>query len=468
MRPRGRQSFQITGTPLFNNPWSQVPNSQNFALYAAIRETIPIVDAMITKTRQLVGCPYVDAAPDTKREINAWLDTLLVNHLQMGWTNFLNTWLDNGLCYGRGHTEILFNLARDDIFGLQELHPSTIILRPRADMVTIDLVQSQPFAGEPVALNPAKLLNYIHDVRGDDPSGTSMLWGLPFVAEIMQKLFKNLGSTWDRYGTPRYHINWEPPEDFPDPQGDESDEILSDLATQFNAALVSGVQGDVVDFYTAGKITVSIIGAQGDTLVFEAPMKTLTQQVVTKSHIPPMAFGLEWAMGEQTTQLQADLLTQLIASLRAEVTPMLTYLIDLRQKLGGRDREFKLLWPQPTLIDIFAKSRADFFSENSRQLKIANNNDLWRAGQLNVHDVVRSNRPELAHLTDDEIDTRLPGLVMTPPEDAPPGATGPGRTGSGGGGGLGPGSTTGRELQEALHAERHYRSAARNGNGKTS
>lgn len=465
VRPRGRQTYQTQGTAVFQNPWSRVPETQNFNLYAAIREAIPITDVMITKTRQLIGCPVIDADPETKREIDAWLETLTVNTLQMGWTNFLNTWVDNGLCYGRAHTEIILNSARDDIFALRELHPKTISLRPKDDFFSIEIVQSQPFAGEPVVMNPLRMLNYIHDVRGDDPSGTSILWGLPFVAEIIQKLLKNLGSTWDRYGTPRYHINWEPPDDFPDPNGDEADEILSDLAAQFNQALISGVQGDIVDFYTAGKVTVSIVGAEGDTLVFEAPMKSLTQQVLMKSHIPPVAFGLDWAMGEQTTQLQADLLTQLINSLRAEITPQLNYLIDLRQKLGGRDREFKLIWPTPTLIDIFAKARADFFTENSRQLKIANNNDLWRQGQLTVHEVVRSNRPEFAHLMDDEIDARLPDLKQEPPEDMPPGETGPGRTGTGGGGGLNPGSATGRELERAMHEERIYRSNTRNGNG---
>lgn len=440
VRPKGRPSYDQGNLSLLNNPWSRINPTQNFALYAAIREVCPIVDAAIVKKRQLIGCPIIDAAPDTKREVELWLASLRVNGLQRGLEMFLGTFADNGLHFGRAHAEIILNNERTDVWGIQQLHPKTIHLRPHPDRVSIEVVQNQPFGGEPQAIPTLLQLNYIHEVRGDDPNGTSLLWGLPFVAEIMQKLLKNLGSTWDRFGTPRYHINWEPPEDFDDPQGAIADEILSDLATQFNSSLESGVKGDIVDFYTSGKVTVTIIGAEGESLAVEMPMRTVAEQVVTRTGLPPFAFGLHWSPGEQLTQLQADLLRTDIATHRGELTPELAYLIDYRQRLTGGDRNVRLLWPEPTLIDVFAKTRADFFRQNALEIQMRNLVMQWRQGAVDAYDFVRATRPEISHLSNDEIDDRLPNLKKEPPELEADPATGAGRTGTGGGGGLGPGS----------------------------
>lgn len=441
-RPRGRASWD-NPTFGYNNPWSQIPPTQNFALYAALRESIPILSAAITKKRQLIGCPLIDAKDETKREVLSWLGNLNVNHIQHGWNNALGTWIDSAMLFGRGHMEMILNSDRSDVWGLQPLHPKTITLKPNKDTYSIDIVQSQPFAGQPVLLPGALMLNFIHDLRGDDPNGTSLLWGLPFVAEIMQKVLKNLGSTWDRYGTPRYHVNWLPPDDFNDPDGSISQGVMADLSGNFVSALASGMQGDVVDFYTSGRVTVDIIGAQGDSLAIEMPMRAIAEQIVAATDIPPFAFGLHWAVGEQMTQLQADLLLTSIQNLRAELQPELEYLIDYRQRLTGGDRNVRLLWPEPTLIDIFNKNRAEFFRQTGRQIQVQVNDQLWQMGVISEYDYVREMRPELAHLTDDEIDSRLPDLEHEPPEPMAALPGGPGRTGTGGGGGLNPGSPAG-------------------------
>lgn len=463
IRPRSRRSDDNGNLAMLKNPWNRIQPTQNFGLYAAIRETIPIVDAAIVKKRQILGCPLIDAKPETRREVMAWLESLHVHGLQRGWGNWLATFADNALHYGRAHTEIIRTNDRTDVWGLQQIHPKTITLRPSEDRVSVEIVQSQPFAGEPILLPSLLMLNWMHEIHGDDPNGTSLLWGLPFVAEIMQKLFKNLGSTWDRFGTPRYHINWDPPDDWDDPDGTQSDEILADLSAQFNQSLESGVQGDIVDFYTSGKVTVSIIGAEGETLALEMPMRAVEEQIVTKTHIPPSAFGLHWASGEQLTQFQANLLTVDTNALRAEVTPEIAYLIDYRQRLTGGDRNIRLIWPEPTLIDIFNQSRADFFRQNAIQLQQRNLQNDWRLGLIDEYDYVRKMRPELAHLTDEEIDARLPDLAHEPPDEATPSDNGDGRTGTGGGGGLGPGSSTGNSLNDMLY---YQREALTNGNGK--
>jgi len=442
-RPRGRPSYEATDF-LTPSAFQRIPVAANFGLYAALREMVPILNAAISKKRKLIGCPVIDGKPETKREVTAWLNSLAVNHIQTGWGNWIGTWTDNALLYGRAHTEIILNSDQSDVYGAQELHPKTVSLRSNRDRYSVDVVQQQSFGVEPVTLPPLRMLNLSHDIRGDDPNGTSILWGLPFITEIMGKMLKNLGSTWDRYGTPRYHINWMPSEDFSDPNGTESDAIMSGLAEQFVGSLESGIQGDIVDFYTSGKVTIEIIGANGESLNIEVPMRAISEQVVATTHIPPFAFGFHWANGDVMTQLQADLLTVDIKNLRGELQGPIEYLIDFRQRLTGGDRNIKLIWPQMSLIDIFNLERANFFKQNARQIQYDVGVKLWRVGVLSRWDFAREARPELDHLTNEEIDERLPDLELEPPEEMGPGDNGSGRTGTGGGGGENPGSLTGR------------------------
>ena len=462
-KPRGRPSYD-NASGFLSSPFQRIPINANFALYAALREMIPILNAAIIKKRKLIGCPIIDAKPETKREVSMWLKALQVNHVQTGWNNWLGTWVDNAMLYGRAHTEIILNSDNTEVFGVQELHPKTIYLRPNRDLYSVDIVQSQPLGGEPVTLPPLRMLNCIHDLRNDDPNGTSLLWGLPFVAEIMGKMLRNLGATWDRYGTPRYHVNWLPPDDFSDPNGTESDEIMSGLAEQFVGSLESGMQGDITDFYTSGKVTITIIGAEGEQLNIEMPMRAIAEQIVAVSNIPPFAFGLHWANGEQMSQIQADMLSTDIHNLREEIQGPIEYLIDFRQRLTGGDRNIKLIWPDPTLIDIFNKERANFFKQNARQIQYDVGTKLWRVGVFNNYDFAREARPEIAHLSDEEIDERLPDLATEAPEELGPGDNGDGRTGTGGGGGTGPGSATGTATGRGYLE--HELETALNGNGR--
>lgn len=433
-RPRGRASWALGGFDLFQNPLARVPTTQNYALYHSLRETIPLIDAAIVKTAEFVGEPTIDADTGTKQEIEDWLARVSVNRIQTGWKNWLTTWISNGLEYGRAHTEIILAADRKDIYALMELHPATLFLRPAGDRYSVQIVQNQALGTEPVLLNPRLLLNLIHNVQGDDPNGTSLLWGLPFVGEIIGKMINALGESWDRYGVPRYHVNWLPPEGFSDPQGSQSREIMSEISGKFQQGLVSAKEGDIRDFYTSGTVAVNIIGAAGEALDVEAPMRSLIEQVVAKTGIPPFAFGLQWATTERMSAVQAALLSEMIHNLRAEMTGELTYLITLRQQLAGRDTEFKLCWPAPTLLDDLDTSRAALFTEQSRDQLIKNEEALWRAGASDRLQFARQVRPDLAKLDDAELLRRLPDLPQEPPALPAPapagGDTAPPRNGS--------------------------------------
>jgi hypothetical protein len=397
------------------NPFARIPLTQNYGLYRALREAVPIIDRGVMKTVYFTGCPTVKADDATAKEINAWLSTLAVNRVQTGFDNWLVNYLANMLTYGRAHSEIVLNANRSDVYGLLQIHPKTIALRPSIDRYSALIVQNQALAGAPVVLPQLLTLNAYHEMEGDDANGTSMLWSMPFVAEIMIKMTKALGNTWDRFGCPRYHVNLVPPDAFPDPTAAKSAAFMQGVANQFASGNQNAVEGQVQDFYSSGKVTVQVIGADGEALDFAAPMRVIEEQVVAATDIPPMAFGLSWSTTERMSAVQASLLTNRIAQIRSEVDEEIRYLIDLRQRLVGGDREFALDWPDATLMDTAETSRARFFDESGRASQIQNCDALWQRGIFSQFDVARELRPELARLSDDEIRKRLPKLAAAPP-----------------------------------------------------
>lgn len=415
-RPRGRPSWAPGGFEQFRSPFNRVPVQANYGLYHNLRQTVPLINAAISKTAEFVGCPEIDAEPDTKADIEAWLAALHVNRLQTGWKNWLSTWLSNALEYGRAHTEIILTADRTDLYALLELHPATIQLRPATDRYSVDVMQNQFGSFSPVKLNPLLLLNAVHNVQGDDPNGTSLLWGLPFVAEIVVNMTRSLGRTWERFGSPRYHVNWDPGDDFSDPSGEQSAAIMSGMAGNFQQVAEDDAEGNSKrDFFTSGKVSVSVIGAAGEQLDFETPMRTLTEQIVAATGIPPFVFGLQWATTERMSAVQAALLSEMIHNLRAEITGEIEYLVRLRQQLSGGDTEFAICWPAPTLLDDLDTSRAALFTEQSRDQLIKNELELWRIGASDRLNFARKTRPDLAKLDDAALLKRLPDL----PEEAP-------------------------------------------------
>lgn len=411
------------------NPFGRVPLTQNYGLYRAIREAVPVIHMGIRKLVQFVGVPEIRTDDATQAELQAWLATVKANRVQTGFPNWLGNFVDNGLTYGRAHSEIVLNSERSDVFGLLQIHPKTIALRPSVDRYSTLIVQNQALAGAPVVLPQLLTLSMYHAMLEDDPNGTSMLWALPFVSEILIKMTKAVGNTWDRFGCPRYHVNWEPPAEFSDPTSAKSQAFLQGVANQFASGNQNAVEGRVQDFFTSGKVTVSVIGADGEALDFSIPQRALMEQIVAATGIPPMAFGLQWSTTERMSAVQATLLSALIDQVRAEVDEELRYLIDLRQRLTGGEREFELVWPDPTLMDTAETARARFFDESGRTSQIANCTQLWQMGVYDQYDVARELRPELAKLDKDEIKQRLPNLASTPPAPPAPAAGGAGPDG---------------------------------------
>lgn len=496
--PMGRPIWNMASIAL-GNPFFRVPQLQNLHLMEQLVETIPLINGALSQIVRLVGTPTIEADEETQAELTDWMDNLSVNRIQTGFANWLPSFLIDNLTYGRAHAEIILPVNMKDIFAVQSLHPRTVELRPRytapnADpnnaggyytpgttgmnasyydsnnqggyyygagagvpatnspgqsIYGLDIVQYQTFAGTPVLLNPRLMLTAVHDLRVDDPQGKSALFGLPFVAEIYTKLFTSLRHTWERFGTPTYHVQYKPPTGqggLSDPTGAKSTQYVSSMVAGLRNVVASRMQGDIKDIGTSGEVEIKVLGAEGETLDISVPSRVIAEQIIAKFGIPPMLLGLSWSSTERMSAVQASLLSEMIDELRLRIEPELRYLFRLRQLLTGGSQEFDIAWDAPTLLDEMETARAKLFDAQGETAALENDQTLWRLGVINAPEFVRRHRKEYANMDDEEILAlpELADLATEPPELMPPTApggkpasnTGDSLAGTGSGGGM--------------------------------
>src|ERR1051326_882564 len=207
----GRSSWDLGGVGLAGSPFFRIREQQNLTIYAQLRESIPLVDAAVQKIKQFVGCPLIEAADTTKAQIEGWMSTVVAGRVQTGFENWFSTYLDDMLTYGRTHTERVPTRARNDIYALVPLPVPTIHLRPNADGISLDLVQDFAIRGNLDPLPPELMVSGYHDVRGDDPYGRSLLYGIPFIGEIYTGMVKGLGSRPCSAARTRRSVTFSPP-----------------------------------------------------------------------------------------------------------------------------------------------------------------------------------------------------------------------------------------------------------------
>lgn len=422
------------------NPYNFIPAPDDLLLYEQLIRTVPIINAALTKTVELIGTARFEHADDAvEAELGDWLKRVRVNRTQHGFANWQNTWMLDHLAYGRAHAELIPSYDFRDIAAIQELHPRTIAFRPQPDGYSVDIVQWQVGRGEQVTLRPETMLNAIYDVRTDNPYGSSLLHGLPFTAEILAAMMFNLGETWKRYGTPTSVITYKPPENLNDPEGTETNSILSSMLAMLRDVQKRRMNNDIADVGFVGEVELNVLGAQSEVLEFPQTARAILEPIVAKLGLPPMMLGLQWQAGERIGTEQAKLLSARIDAMRQALEPELYYAVRLRQALAGKPQDVKLCWTAPTLSDALETARGDFFQSQAEEKEQANDLALARVGVITMEEFARRHREDLEELSDEEIRTLLPLLATEAPAlpTPQPFGGGPGASGNGNGNGNG-------------------------------
>ncbi len=116
------------------------------------------------------------------------------------------------------------------------------------------------------------------------------------------------------------------------------------MAREWTAAMQDGRSGSVRDFVAVGDVEIKVIGADGQILDSEVPVRQILEQLVAKTGLPPFMLGLSWASTERMSKQQADLLTSELWSIRRCVEPILYRICRTWLRLEGYGCEPEIVW----------------------------------------------------------------------------------------------------------------------------
>lgn len=336
-------------------------------LYRAVREAVPVVDAAIYKLIRMTGGVRATCQDATaQRQLQTFLRTVPTGRGQQGINAFLDCYLDSLLVCGRAIGEIVPARGGRDIAAL---------LCGRADCIDIR-EGSQPLefcicgpdeTGRMVPLPFQNLLLFTpFHPEAEHPYGVSLMRSLPFLTDILMKIYHTVGVNWERCGNVRFAVTCR------DGGNGQAAERSRMLASEWSQAMQETKQGSVRDFVAVGDVDIRVIGGDAPILDSEVPVRQILEQVVAKTGIPPFMLGLSWSSTERMSAQQADLLTTEITAIRRALTPTVERICRLWLRMHGFTCGYEVVWDDINLQDEVEEAKAQLYLEQARKLRIEN------------------------------------------------------------------------------------------------
>ena len=334
-------------------------------IYRQLREAIPILDAAVGKLIRLSGGFEVRCKSQASQaRLEQFLQTVPTGHGQMGIESFLAGYLDSLLTVGRAVGEIVIaggkvkGVCWGDVTRLQAVEGDS----------GMDLVLWGPDEkGQMRPLPYQQLLLFTTmNPEPDHPYGVSLFRGMPFLADILMKIYTAIGSNWERAGNVRYSVICKG-EDGMDPL--QMAERGSQVAAEWSKAMEDGKNGTVRDFVAVGDVQIKVIGGEAPILDSQVPVRQIMEQLVAKTGLPPFLLGLNWSTTERMSTQQADILTSELWALRRTVEPAMQRICRMFLALEGLDDRVEIEWNDISLQDITQEAQADLYKAQAEKYR---------------------------------------------------------------------------------------------------
>ncbi len=333
--------------------------------YRQLREAIPVLDAAVGKLVRLSGGFSVECqSPMSQKKLESFLKTMPCGYGQVGIDSFLGCYLDSLLTYGRAVGEIVVaggrvkGLCWGDVTQLQVSQgesPLEILLWGPDDKGNMRPLPYQHLLLF-TALNP----------EPKAPYGVSIFRGMPFLADILMRIYAAIGSNWDRAGNVRYSVICKGAEDLDPATAQERGQMV---AQEWAKAMEDSKNGTVRDFVALGDVEIKVIGGEAPILDSQVPVRQILEQLVAKTGLPPFLLGLSWSTTERMSTQQADILTSELWALRRTVEPMVVKICKTYLALEGLDDRVSIHWNDISLQDITQEAQADLYKAQAEKAR---------------------------------------------------------------------------------------------------
>ncbi len=340
-------------------------------LYRAIREAVPLVDACIYKIIRLCGGADVRCTdPKVEEELREFLRTVPTGRGQQGLEGFLSQYLDSMLVFGQGVGEIVLSRDRREVAALLCGRCEDIELE-EGDSPLDFRICARDRTGQLVPLPCQELLLFTpFNPETYSPYGVSLLRSMPFLTELLSKIYAAIGVNWERMGNVRFAVTYKPqPEEI---ERGLASERSQELAEAWSRAMAATRSGSVRDFVAVGDVDIKVIGADNQILDSSTPVRQILEQLISKTGIPPFMLGLSWSSTERMSTQQADMLTTEMTAIRRSLTPMLEKICRTWLRVHGYSCGFRIEWEDINLQDLLEEAKAGWYKEQTRKLRQEN------------------------------------------------------------------------------------------------
>ncbi len=334
-------------------------------LYRQLREAIPVLDAAVGKLVRLSGGFAVQCRSRLAQErLEDFLRNAPCGYGQVGIDSFLSCYVDSLLTYGRAVGELV--VAGGRVRGLCW-----------GDVTALQVVQgASPMELElwgPDKQGKLRPLPYQHlllftalNPEPANPYGVSIFRGMPFLADILMKIYAAIGANWERAGNVRYSVICKGAEDLDPAAAQERGRLI---AQEWSKAMEDSRNGTVRDFVAMGDVQIKVIGSENPILDSQMPVRQMLEQLIAKTGLPPFLLGLNWSTTERMSTQQADILTSELWALRRTVEPALLKICRTFLALEGLDDRVQILWNDISLQDITQEAQADLYRAQAEKYR---------------------------------------------------------------------------------------------------
>lgn len=334
-------------------------------MYRAIREAVPIVDAAVLKLIRLTGGFTAECGnPAAEAGLRKFIREVNVGRGQRGLQSFLDMYLDSMLTCGQAVGEIVTRGGRE-IAAVLCGNVRDVLVREGGTPLDFTLCSRQGCRAVPLPYQELLLFTPFNP-EADSPYGVSMLRSMPFLTELLMKIYACMGSNFERSGNVRYAVVYKPRDDAPE----RGAERVRQIAQQWSRAMESTRSGEVRDFVAMGDVDIKAIGADGQIPDSEAPVRQILEQLIAKTGIPPFMLGLSWSSTERMSSQQADMMTSELDALRRTLTPVLERICRLWMSLNGFADEFEIVWDEINLQDAVEQAQAKLYDAQAEKLLV--------------------------------------------------------------------------------------------------
>lgn len=335
------------------HPFSQIRNYKpdstcELKLYKSIKEAVPIIDAAISKIIRLTGEFEIECEnKEIQKEINNFIKNVHVNSCSCGANQFVLSHLNQLLTYGTAVGEIVVNPVSNKIEALYNASLHNVDLSTENNPLKIKISRKNADGTMSRIKYPELILISTLNPEPGEIYGNSIMKGLPFVSDILLKIYNSIGINWERVGNIKFAVTYKPSSDI----GDKTftKQRASQIASEWSKAMKDTYQPS--DFIAIGDVDIKVIGADNTVLDSQVPVRQMLEQIVSKLSIPPFLLGLNWSTTETMSAQQSDILSNELEAYRRTLNPIISKICNLWMNFNGYCEDYNIKWKMVDLSD---------------------------------------------------------------------------------------------------------------------